>query len=113
MTAFDREAIRERAHARGVPFDSSPGTRAARRLLEDLVHDRPLPDTLIQAIRRELDRRAPRELADTVTPALDWLGSTPTERGRALRDLLRVSDRIPARPRPDATPYPRIHSALV
>ncbi len=112
LTPFDRATIRERAEARGVPFQATDTARVARLLLEELVGDRPVPVTLLEAIRGEISRLTPTVLPDALTSAGEWLGVTPADRGNALRDLLRMTDRIPQRTRPDHTDFPRIRSAL-
>ena len=110
-TRFDRRAIRQRAETRGVPQHVADPARRARRLLEDIVQDRPVPSRLIEAIRAQIDLIPRSDAPDTLPPATGWLGATAADHGDALRDLLRVADRIPMRPRPDATPFPRIRSA--
>ncbi len=110
-TRFDRDTVRRRAEARGVPVDPPNTVLAARRILEDLIHDRPLPAGLIGALRQELDRHAAIDLPDTFAPATEWLGISASARGDALRDLLRMTDHLPPRERRDPPAFPRIRSA--
>lgn len=111
LTRFDRDAVRQRAEARRVPVDPPNTVLAVRRILEDLIHDRPLPAGLVGALRQELDRHGPVDLPDTFAPATEWLGVSAAARGDALRDLLRMTDRLPMRKRPDPPTFPRIRSA--
>ncbi len=109
---FDRDAVRRRAETRGVPVAAADSTRAVRRVLQDLVRDRPLPTSLVAALRHELSRHETVDLPDTFASATEWLGVSAARRGEALRDLLRMTDRLPVRKRPDAPSFPRIRSAV-
>jgi hypothetical protein len=91
---FDRARVLARAAALGVPTTERREDRAARTLLASLRAGGALDPALAAALRRELQAHAaappPAELADVA----EWVGVGPEARGRALRDLLRLSDRI-------------------
>jgi hypothetical protein len=42
--------------------------------------------------------------------AIEWLGADDSTKGRALRDLVDVASRIPARARSRASAFPRLSS---
>jgi hypothetical protein len=104
---FDATAVAERAEALGAPRATGTGARAARDLLVSLrAGHRPGP-ALTALLRAEL--RGPSVAApDSVEPVLEWAGASDDERGRALRDLLRLADRIPTRRRPAGLHFPGI-----
>jgi hypothetical protein len=108
-TPFDRERIEARAHTLGAPRDSHATARLGRQLLSELHSGRELPPMLAGALAAELGVRT--AVPDTVPPLVDWLGASARERGEALRDLLRLTDRFPAQPRRRRKPFPRIASA--
>jgi hypothetical protein len=91
---FDAEALAARARALGVLVLRRPSDRAARELLAALRRDHPVDPLLVTLLRdalAPLPAAPPRpELADVA----EWVGADLAERGRALRDLLRLSGRI-------------------
>jgi hypothetical protein len=111
---LDREALARRAAELGVPVTARREDRAARELLSALRRGAAVDPVLVTQLRDAL-----RDLpAATPPPALaevgEWVGADDAARGRALRDLLRLSGRIAesrelrrerARPR-----FPRFHS---
>jgi hypothetical protein len=54
--------------------------------------------------------RSRSEIPDSLESAVEWIGADDATRGRALRDLLDLAERIPSRPRPPASSFPRISS---
>jgi hypothetical protein len=109
-TPFDAAQVRERAAALGVPQKSSDGAASGAALLAQLRRGESLPPALAAELRRLLPRRAPA-LPDSLESAVEWIGVDDETRGRALRDLLDVASRIPPRPRPPASSFPRLSSA--
>ncbi len=108
---FDRAGVVARARAHGVPeTPPEPVVRLAWRLLTELGSGQHLPEVFAEALRGELgSQKAP--LPDTIPPLVEWLGATPRERGDTLRDLLRMTDRLPPRRTPAGRRYPRIASS--
>jgi hypothetical protein len=110
---LDRGALRERARALGIGWESTPG-RAARRLAAALRAGRTLPPALAAILRESLDAGRAPGLDDDLREAAEWVGTDDRERGTTLRGLLRLGDAIargrtttPVRSDP---PYPRIRS---
>jgi len=104
---FDARQVRARAAALGAPQRSHEAAATASALLEQLRRGEPLPPALTSELRRVLPRRrAP--LPDSLESALEWAGVDDAARGRALRDLLDLADRIPPRPRRLTPSFPRI-----
>lgn len=107
---FDRRAVEAKALTAGARRDPRQPTRLAHRLIEELRTGRALPPALAGALAHEL-RETLGSLPDTLPPAADWLGATLRDRGDALRDLLRLTDRLPPGRRRPRRPFPRIASA--
>jgi len=111
---FDRDAILARAAALGVPVSERRQNRAARELLAELRRGEPLDPTLAALLREALDAlpaaAPPARFADVA----EWVGATAEERGAAVRDLVRVADRIvqsrETRRTRRAAAYPRFSS---
>jgi hypothetical protein len=106
---FDREALVRRARELGVPLDPGPSALAFE-LLRMLRHGGVLPRAVAGALRDELEPGVP---PDSIPPMLDWIGATAEQRGEALRQLLRFTDRIDSgrRRRRTTLAYPRVASA--
>lgn len=110
---FDEGAVRRRARAIGAPVAAPDVVLAARGLLVELDRGAPVPP----ALRAELLERlgaggAPaveEGLGDGLADALPWVGVPADERGRAVRDLLALTDSLPAPP-PTALLFPRMES---
>jgi len=109
---FDAEKIRARAAALGAPRRSHDAAASARALVAQLRDGEGLPPALVDELRRVLPRRRTDtpEIPDSLESAVEWIGADDASRGRALRDLLDVASRIPARPRPAASSFPRLSS---
>jgi hypothetical protein len=108
---FDRDLTRRRARAAGAPVAEPDAAGDAIRLLVGLTSGASLPPVLAAALRDRLARDA-GELPDSIPPLAEWLGAGPAERGEALRELLRLTDRLPAPRRARrGRPFPRISSA--
>lgn len=108
---FDRGQVERRAITAGASRDTRDVARRAHALLADLHAGHRLPSILAGALALELtDAGSP--LPDSLPPLSDWLGASPRQRGDALRDLLRVTDKIPQRPQRRRRSFPRLSSAL-
>lgn len=109
---FDRTAVAARARTLGAPEEpSETPVRLAWRLLTQLGAGQQLPELVADALRAELGSAA-GPLPDTIPPLIDWLGVSTRERGDTLRDLLRMTDRLPPRRTRPGRRYPRIASSL-
>lgn len=107
---FDRARVITRALDRGAHYrPPSPATLAAQ-LLRSLASGGRLPLTLAQALRDQIGTVDGR-LPDSIPPLFDWIGASSGERGQALRELLRMTDRLPPPRRRRERRFPRIHSA--
>lgn len=111
-TPFHRAAIADRAAHLGVPRQERSAAQAGWELLARLGSPGRLPPALAAALASRLGSVAVDALPDSLPPLLDWIGVGAQERGEALRDLLRLSDRIPARVERTPRAFPRIASAL-
>lgn len=105
---FDRGAVVASADRAGAPRDTRETVRLAHRLLTELEAGRNVPSVLARALARHLETNAP--FPDSLPPMADWLGVGLRDRGDALRDLLRVTDRLPRRPQGRRRRFPRIVS---
>lgn len=93
-TPFDRAALEARAAELGVPVSERREDRAARGLLASLRRgSRPHP-LFVRLLRDALGALPEAPIPPRLAEAAEWLGADPAARGRALRDLLRLSDRI-------------------
>jgi len=111
---FERVRLEARAAELGVPVIERREDRAARALLATLRSGALIDPLLVSLLKQILD-----ELPAAPTPALlaevaNWVGADEVKRGAALRDLLRLSDRIVrsrrgGRTRPHV-PFPRFRS---
>lgn len=106
---FDADKIRTRAAELGVPRRANAAAAGVRALVAQLRRGEPLPPALVDELRRVLPRRR-AAVPDSLESAVGWIGADDATRGRALRDLLDVTSRIPPRPRPAASAFPRISS---
>jgi hypothetical protein len=109
-TPFDRERVDLRALQLGAPRSVGATARLGWRLLADLESGHDVPPVLAGALANRLAGRAVAT-PDTFAPLSDWFGASLQERGDALRDLLRLTDRIPRRPPRRGKRFPRIASA--
>jgi hypothetical protein len=107
---FDRAALEARAQQMAVPRNPDGASRAARALIAELRHGRRPAPALVRILRDELPRR-PQPTPDTIEQAVEWIGRSDTQRGLALRDLLRLTDALPHRERPSFSSFPRIRSS--
>lgn len=111
---FDGAEVAARAEALGVPVTARREDREARALLGALRTGRPVDPSLVTLLREELREQPAEPVPEELAEVAEWVGVDERERGRALRDLLRVSDRIfrsrrPVRER-RRVPFPRFSS---
>ncbi len=91
---FDREALVARARARGIAVATRPEATAAHRLLAQLRSGRRFEPALVGLLRESLDALEARALPEHLDDASEWIGRSESERGRALRGLLRSASRV-------------------
>jgi hypothetical protein len=109
---FDRAAIRARAALLGIPIVRASADSAARALIAQLRNGAHLDPVLATVLRGQLASADSATVPDELTDAVEWIGAHDRERGRALRDVLRLYDTI-ARSRdavrePDANRFPHL-----
>jgi hypothetical protein len=92
--AFDREAIRRRARELGVPIARSSADSHARALIARLRSGARLDPVLVGVLRDQLESREAAPVPDELADVIEWIGASDLERGRALRDVLRLYDTI-------------------
>lgn len=110
---FQRDALRRRAIELGAPEGGSVAQSAGRRLLTELGRGRRPSPAMARLLTRGLGSadRDEQGGADSLAGALGWIDATPDSRGRALRDLLLLADRLPTRSRGRRPRFPRIASS--
>lgn len=108
--SFDRRQVETRALAAGARRDDRATARLGHALLEDLHQGGRLPPVLVDALARRL-AGATTSVLDSLPPLEDWIGSTARQRGDALRDLLRLTDRLPPVRHRRGRTFPRLSSA--
>lgn len=89
---FDRAQVVESALRRGAPVETSPADEAAAALLRSLGRGERVRPGLRRLIADLL--ADPRSVDDELAR---WVRAAMDERGRALRDLLDLTDRLPKR----------------
>ena len=87
----------EAARRAGAPSRPSLAGDAARTLLAELAAGRPLAPGLGRLLAGTL--ATPRANDQPGAGVVEWLAASPEARGDALRDLLALTDRLPATPR--------------
>jgi len=111
---LDREALRERAVALGVPLSERRGEATARALLRELRQGASLDPLLVALLREALAPLVATPMPEALAEAAEWLGVGAERRGAALRGLLRTSDRLvrarPARRQREAPLFPSFAS---
>ncbi|TMA34413.1 MAG: hypothetical protein E6J87_06960 [Deltaproteobacteria bacterium] len=91
---FDRAALLRRARELGVAVVDPGADTAARELLAHLRRDASLDPRLAALLREALAARPADPLPHDLAEAAEWIGTSDHERGRALRDVLRLYDVI-------------------
>jgi len=108
---FTDGEVRAAARRVGAPVPLAPAEAAAATLLSELDQGRRPPERLVRILGSALSEgegsgEAP---SDQARAAASWLAATPAQRGEALRDLLLLSDALPASRTADLA-YPRIRT---
>jgi hypothetical protein len=91
---LDRDAIRRRARELGVAVAAASADALARPLIGRLRRGERLDPVLAHALREALEGRESAPVPADLADVLEWLGASDHERGRALRGVLRLYDRI-------------------
>lgn len=112
---FDREALIARAQRMGIPVTRRRRFPEARALLASLQRGGGLDPRLVTLLREALAALPAEPVPEHLAEAAFWLGQSEAARGRALRGLLRATDRVlrsrgPLRS-PPARRFPRFRSA--
>jgi hypothetical protein len=111
---LDARRLVARAVALGIAVSERRRSAAARALLEELARGIEPSPLLVTLLCRALAARPSVPIPDGLEDAAEWVARGPEERGRALRGLLRASDRIvrrrPRRRQPVARRFPRFRS---
>jgi hypothetical protein len=98
----EREELVRAALGAGATLAASPADRAARSVLRSLARGEDLSDKYRHLLLDALNGES--------RSAAEWLGTSPAERGEALKDLLLLADAIPLRRRRREIGFPRIDS---
>jgi hypothetical protein len=104
------EELRAAARRAGAPVPLERADAAAAALLSELDRGRQPSRRLARALASALDGRGrEREATDDERAAAAWLAATPAERGDTLRQLLLLTDSLPARREGDLR-FPRVRT---
>jgi hypothetical protein len=106
---FDPTALRTRAAELGVPLAAAYAD--PRDLIARLRRGTRIDPVLATVLRSHLEGAVCAPIPDELEDVVEWIGASDSERGRALRDVLRLYDTItrsrePVR-EPDAARFPR------
>jgi hypothetical protein len=104
---FDREAVVASARRAAAPVEDSQADRLARQLLAEIGRGHPPAPGLRRLLIRNL--ADDRSLAD-VEMGHEWLDASDEKRGRVLRDLLDLTESLPAE-RLGPLRFPRLEPA--
>jgi hypothetical protein len=109
------EELRRLARRAGAPVARRPVDRAARELIAEMGKGQKLDPTLrhllIDMLEGEREGDEPIGSTDTGPSISAWMAATPEERGRALVDLLLLTDALPSKARKkDPLRYPKLDS---
>jgi hypothetical protein len=105
---FDRDALRRRARELGVAVEAPCADGAARELIARLRRGASLDARLAALLRDQLSALPAHALPEELAETAEWIGASEHERGRALRDVLRLYDAIARSREPvRAAPEPR------
>jgi hypothetical protein len=105
---LDPAELRSAAARAGAPIAVDAPDRAAVELLSELASGHAPRPVLLRLLLDAL-RSDPGEPSSNARAAATWITATPGERGEALRDLLALTDRLPAsRRRAEEPSFPRL-----
>jgi len=91
---FDRVALLARARDLGIPVARPSADAAAHALIAQLRRGASLDPVCASVLRSQLGAREPAPIPDALADVIEWIGASDHERGRALRDVLRLYDTI-------------------
>lgn len=91
---LDRERLLARARELGIAIELSTAGSAARHLIARLHRGDRLDPAVVGVLREQLATHTAAPLPDALGDVIEWLGATDHQRGRALRDVLRLYDTI-------------------
>jgi len=108
-----RMALRAGAPVRGSELDKA-ASETLRRIARGEQPDPKLRRLLIDALSDQDPGSRPSKstsvISDAARAAGQWVGVGSEDRGNALRELLELTDALPARPRPHEIGFPRLRS---
>lgn len=105
---LDPAELRDAAARVGAPIAVDASDRAAVELLSGLASGH-APRPVLRGLLLHALRSDPGEPSSNARAAATWITSTPRERGEALRDLLALTDRLPAGGRRgEGSSFPRL-----
>lgn len=102
--------LRRAASRAGAPIASSVPTAAGATLLAELAAGR-RPSAAVRRLLVDALSSSEEVPSDGERAAAPWIAASAEQRGEALRDLLLLADRLPARARAAASRFPRIESS--
>lgn len=94
----------------GAPVAAPTPDRAARALLAELAAGH-LPRRALAGLLHDLLAAPASPSSDAARSVLPWVDASPAQRGEALRDLLALSDQLPAKRRGAALCFPGLRKA--
>jgi len=97
VTPFSRADVVAAARRVGAPVGEPTADRLTRALLAELRAGRAPKPGLRGALADALSRIEPPVVLEELQAVVNWAGVSNEERGRALRDLLELGDRLPVR----------------
>jgi len=104
----DDDHLRRAARRVGAAVAEPAVDAAAAELYSELADGAKLRPALVRLIASELSGAG--DPTDAERAAGAWLASSPDDRGRALHDLLALTDRLPASRRRGTLRFPRLES---
>ncbi len=106
---FDRDRVMRAARRAGTPFRRSPAEALAEKLTRAVANGEQIRPGLRRLLHDRLAAAGdmPRSVDDSVA---EWLGVSAHDRGRALVDLLGLTDRLP-KPRQTALTFPGLSAS--
>jgi hypothetical protein len=105
---FARAALCRRAEELGVRVERASADSCAHALIAGLRSGARLDPVLVGLLRTRLDELPAAPAPDDVGDVVEWLGASDHERGRALRDVLRLYDQIARSREPVDEPAQRL-----
>ena len=103
--------LRELAVRAGAPVAARSPNQTAGELLAELASGSQPRPVLGRLLVDAIDPGAAGRVSDSVGAAARWIAASPAQRGETLRDLLLLTDRLPAPRAASPQRFPRIDSA--